>query len=72
MLPPADALQFLLKGDQLEVARAKAMKLIDAVVPPGELIKAAKDWIKAGGRPRRLGTWMATNCPAARSIRRPA
>src|SRR5499427_3855128 len=50
MLPPADALQFLLKGDQLRVARAKAMKLIDAVVPPDELIKAAKDWIKAGGK----------------------
>ena len=35
MLPPADALQFLLKGDQLALSRAKAMKLIDAVVPPG-------------------------------------
>ena len=33
MLQPADALQFLLKGDQLKVDRAKAMKLIDAVVP---------------------------------------
>ena len=33
MMPPADALQFLLKGDQLKVDRAKAMKLIDAVVP---------------------------------------
>jgi 3-hydroxyacyl-CoA dehydrogenase/enoyl-CoA hydratase/3-hydroxybutyryl-CoA epimerase len=50
MLPPADALQFLLKGDQLRVERAKAMKLIDAVVPPGELVKAAKDWIKGGGK----------------------
>jgi 3-hydroxyacyl-CoA dehydrogenase / enoyl-CoA hydratase / 3-hydroxybutyryl-CoA epimerase len=50
MLAPADALQFLLKGDQLRVERPKAMKLIDAVVPPDELIKAAKDWIKAGGR----------------------
>src|SRR5215471_12031994 len=50
MLAPADALQFLLKGDQLRVERAKAMKLIDAVVPPDELIKAAKDWIKAGGK----------------------
>ncbi|MGA7041076.1 MAG: 3-hydroxyacyl-CoA dehydrogenase NAD-binding domain-containing protein [Pseudolabrys sp.] len=49
MLPPADALQFLLKGEQLKVDRAKAMKLIDAVVPQGDLIKAAKDWIKAGG-----------------------
>jgi 3-hydroxyacyl-CoA dehydrogenase / enoyl-CoA hydratase / 3-hydroxybutyryl-CoA epimerase len=50
MLPPADALQFLLKGDQLKVDRAKAMKLIDAVVPQADLIKAAKDWIKAGGK----------------------
>jgi 3-hydroxyacyl-CoA dehydrogenase/enoyl-CoA hydratase/3-hydroxybutyryl-CoA epimerase len=50
MLQPADALQFLLKGDQLKVDRAKAMKLIDAVVTPGDLIKASKDWIKAGGK----------------------
>jgi len=50
MLPPADALQFLLKGDQLQLNRAKAMKLVDAVVPPGDLIKAAKDWIKANGK----------------------
>ena len=49
MLPPAEALQFLLKGDQIDVARAKAMKLVDAVVPPAELIKAAKDWILTGG-----------------------
>ena len=27
------------------------MKLIDAVVPAGDLVKAAKDWIKAGGKP---------------------
>jgi 3-hydroxyacyl-CoA dehydrogenase/enoyl-CoA hydratase/3-hydroxybutyryl-CoA epimerase len=50
MLPPADALQFLLKGDQLRVERAKAMKLIDAVVAPANLVGAAKDWIKAGGK----------------------
>ncbi|HWZ09781.1 MAG TPA: 3-hydroxyacyl-CoA dehydrogenase NAD-binding domain-containing protein, partial [Xanthobacteraceae bacterium] len=49
MLPPADALQFLLKGDQLRVSRAKAMKLIDEVVPPGDLVTAARDWIKKGG-----------------------
>ncbi len=52
MLQPADALQFLLKGDQLKVDRAKAMKLIDDVVPAADLIKAAKDWIKAGGKAR--------------------
>ncbi|HZT27018.1 MAG TPA: 3-hydroxyacyl-CoA dehydrogenase NAD-binding domain-containing protein [Pseudolabrys sp.] len=50
MLPPADALQFLLKGDALPVERAKAMKLVDNVVPQADLIKAAKDWIKAGGK----------------------
>src|SRR5476649_314968 len=50
MLPPADALQYLLKGDQLKLDRAKAMKLVDNVVPPADLIKTAKDWIKAGGK----------------------
>ncbi|MEI9803658.1 MAG: 3-hydroxyacyl-CoA dehydrogenase NAD-binding domain-containing protein [Pseudolabrys sp.] len=50
MMQPADALQFLLKGDQLSVDRAKAAKLIDAVVPAPDLVKAAKDWIKAGGK----------------------
>jgi 3-hydroxyacyl-CoA dehydrogenase / enoyl-CoA hydratase / 3-hydroxybutyryl-CoA epimerase len=50
MLAPADALQVLLKGDQLRVDRAKGMKLVDNVVAPEELIKAAKDWIKAGGK----------------------
>jgi 3-hydroxyacyl-CoA dehydrogenase/enoyl-CoA hydratase/3-hydroxybutyryl-CoA epimerase len=55
MLQPADALQFLLKGDQLKIDRAKVMKLIDAVVLPADLIKAAKDWIKAGGKP--LAPW---------------
>jgi len=50
MIPPADALQFLLKGDQLRLSRAKAMKLVDEVVPPGELVQKSKDWIKAGGK----------------------
>ncbi len=50
MMAPADALQFLLKGDQLRLNRAKAMKLVDAVVPAGDLIKAAKDWVKANGK----------------------
>jgi 3-hydroxyacyl-CoA dehydrogenase/enoyl-CoA hydratase/3-hydroxybutyryl-CoA epimerase len=50
MLAPADALQLLLKGDQLRLNRAKSMKLIDAVVPPADLIKTAKDWIKNGGK----------------------
>ncbi len=50
MLAPAEALQFLLKGDQLRVDRAKSMKLIDAVAPAGELVARAKEWIKTGGK----------------------
>jgi 3-hydroxyacyl-CoA dehydrogenase / enoyl-CoA hydratase / 3-hydroxybutyryl-CoA epimerase len=50
MMPPGDALQFLLKGDLLRLNRAKSMKLIDAVVPAADLVQSAKDWIKAGGK----------------------
>jgi 3-hydroxyacyl-CoA dehydrogenase / enoyl-CoA hydratase / 3-hydroxybutyryl-CoA epimerase len=49
MLPPSDALQFLLKGEQVQLNRAKAMKLVDAVVPKGDLVRTAKEWIKSGG-----------------------
>ena len=65
MMPPADALQFLLKGEQLRLDRAKAMKLIDAVVPAADLIKTAKDWIKAGGKA--IAPWdepKVSGCPA--------
>jgi 3-hydroxyacyl-CoA dehydrogenase / enoyl-CoA hydratase / 3-hydroxybutyryl-CoA epimerase len=50
MMATSDALQLLLKGDQLNLTRAKTAKLVDAVVPPAELIKAAKDWAKANGK----------------------
>src|SRR6185436_721141 len=42
MMQPGDALQFLLKGDQIRLSQAKGMKLIDAVVPAGDLVAAAK------------------------------
>jgi 3-hydroxyacyl-CoA dehydrogenase/enoyl-CoA hydratase/3-hydroxybutyryl-CoA epimerase len=50
MMATADALQFLLKGDQIRLDRAKTMKLVDAIVPAADLVKAAKDWIKTGGK----------------------
>ena len=50
ILPPADALQFLLKGDQISANRAKTMKLVDEVVPAGDLVKAAKAWITTSGK----------------------
>ena len=46
MMGTADALQFLLKGDQIRLDRAKTMKLVDNVVPAADLVKTAKDWIK--------------------------
>src|SRR5262249_57098337 len=54
-LAPADALQFLQKGDQPRVERAKPMKLIEGVVPPADLVKAAKDWVKAN--PKAKAPW---------------
>src|SRR5882757_2129111 len=50
IMAPGDALQLLLKGDQIRLSQAKGMKIIDAVVPAADLVKAAKDWIKAGGK----------------------
>ena len=56
MLPPADALQFLLKGDQLKIDRAKAMKLIDAVVPPPIWSRARRTGSRPAARRKRRGT----------------
>jgi len=56
IVPPQDAMQMLLKGEAVNLAKAKTLKLIDAVVPAGDLIKAAKDWIKGGGKA--VAPWM--------------
>ncbi len=45
------SLQMLLKGDQLKADRAKAMGLIDDIVPADKLIEAAKARLKAGVDP---------------------
>src|ERR1700736_640811 len=50
IVPPQDAMQLLLKGEAVNLAKAKALKLIDAVVPAADLIKTAKEWIKGGGK----------------------
>src|SRR5215831_20391638 len=50
IVAPQDAMEILLKGNPMDLAKAKTLKLIDAIVPPAELIKAAKDWIKGGGK----------------------
>ncbi len=50
IVPPQDAMQLLLKGEAVNLDKAKALKLVDAVVPAADLIKTAKDWIKGGGK----------------------
>ena len=49
MMPPADALRFLLKGEHLRLAQAKDMKLIDAIVLAADVVPHAKDWIRTSG-----------------------
>ena len=55
MMGTADALQFLLKGDQIRLDRAKTMKLVDNVVPAADLVRTAKDWVKA--TPKAKAPW---------------
>jgi 3-hydroxyacyl-CoA dehydrogenase/enoyl-CoA hydratase/3-hydroxybutyryl-CoA epimerase len=55
MMATTDALQFLLKGDQIDLARAKTLKLVDAVVPAADLVRAAKEWAKAN--PKAKAPW---------------
>jgi 3-hydroxyacyl-CoA dehydrogenase/enoyl-CoA hydratase/3-hydroxybutyryl-CoA epimerase len=45
------ALQMLLKGETLSASKAKAMKLIDEVVAPEDLVAKAKEMLKAGLSP---------------------
>ena len=50
LMPTPDALQMLLKGDQIKPAAAKAKNLVHALAPRAEIVQKAKDWIKAGGK----------------------
>src|SRR6201989_166213 len=50
MLQPQDAMQMLLKGEAINLTKAKAQNIVGAVVPAADLIQTAKDWIKAGGK----------------------
>src|SRR6266700_285540 len=50
IVPPQDAMQLLLRGETVDLIRARVLKLIDAVVAGGDLVTAAKDWIKGGGK----------------------
>ena len=46
LMPTPDALQMLLKGDQIRPAAAKKMGLVHEVAPAGEIVALAKAWVK--------------------------
>ena len=50
MIQPMEALQMLLKGDAIDLVKAKSLGIVGSVVPAADLIKASKEWIKAGGK----------------------
>src|ERR1044072_3194741 len=50
IVAPGDAVQLLMRRDASTIEKAKALNLIHAIVPAADLIKAAKDWIKGGGK----------------------
>ncbi len=50
MLPPSDALQMLMKGEQIRPDKARGMGLVDEVAPKGEIVEKARAWILAGGK----------------------
>ncbi len=49
LMPTAEALQMLLKGDQLKPPLAKRFNLVHEIVPVGDAIAAAAGWIRSGG-----------------------
>src|SRR5215471_13170195 len=50
IVQPQDAMNLLLKGEAIKLDKAKSLNLIHAIVPAADMIKAAKDWIKGGGK----------------------
>ena len=50
MITAADALQLMLRGEQMRLDKAKQLKLVDEVVPADKLIETAKAWIRNGGK----------------------
>ena len=47
LMPTPDALQMLLKGDQIRPAQAKKMGLVHEVAPADQIVALAKAWVKA-------------------------
>jgi 3-hydroxyacyl-CoA dehydrogenase/enoyl-CoA hydratase/3-hydroxybutyryl-CoA epimerase len=50
LMPTGDALQMLFKGEQIRPLMARNMGLVHQVAPRDGIVRAAKDWIKGGGK----------------------
>jgi len=50
LMPTADALQLLFKGEQIRPKAAKTMNLVHEVAPSGDIVVRAKAWIAGGGK----------------------
>jgi 3-hydroxyacyl-CoA dehydrogenase/enoyl-CoA hydratase/3-hydroxybutyryl-CoA epimerase len=55
IMPPQDALQMLMKGEQIRPDRARAMRLVDEVAPREEIVARAKAWL--AGSPKAVKPW---------------
>ena len=55
MLPPQDALQMLMKGEQIRPDKARGMRLVDEVAPRDEIVDRARAWLK--GTPKAVKPW---------------
>ena len=55
LMPPGDALQMLMKGEQIRPDKARAMRLVDEVAAPDEMIAKAKAWLAAS--PKAVKPW---------------
>ncbi len=55
MMPPQDALQMLMKGEQIRPDRARAMRLVDEVAPKDEIVGRARAWLL--GAPKAVKPW---------------
>ncbi|GLK76652.1 enoyl-CoA hydratase [Methylopila jiangsuensis] len=55
LLPPQDALQMLMKGEQIRPDKARAMRLVDEVAPEAEIVDRAKAWLKTA--PKAVKPW---------------
>ncbi len=51
LMPTGDALQMMVKGEQIRPGAAKAMGLVHALAPAADLVETAKAWLRGGGKP---------------------